>query len=118
MIDKNNLNEKISTYINEYTENLINHICIDLKQEHKKNELLLKYVNNETKMKSSNIYETSNICKTSDIYKTSNTYEIFKNKILHKLKNKFPNDTDNILEKRLQKLWNNLSLKDKKKYLK
>ena len=91
----NDLNNNINSIIQLYIKNIIITICTELDQKDKIPYFTNKYL------------------KTSN-----NSYTFFINDIKPKLLKKFPNDTNEQIYKRLNKLWNTLKPIHKKKYIK
>lgn len=91
----NDLNNNINSIIQLYIKNIIITICTELDHKDK-----IPYFNNK-------------YLKTS-----TNSYTFFINDIKPKLLKKFPNDTNEQITKRLNKLWNTLKPIHKKKYIK
>ena len=91
----NDLYNNINSIIQLYIKNIIITICTELDQKDKIPYFTNKYL------------------KTSN-----NSYTFFINDIKPKLLKKFPNDTNEQITKRLNKLWNTLKPIHKKKYIK
>lgn len=91
----NDLNNNIFNIIHLYIKNIIIQICNELNQNNKISYFINKYLEN-----------------------SNNSYKFFINDIKPKLLKKFPNDTNEQIYKRLNKLWNTLKPIHKKKYIK
>ena len=87
---------------------LIEDICKELNKTDKIDYLINKYLNKKKSKK--------NILNISNIKKNKSSYLFFTEEVRPKLRNKFPNDNMAQISKRLGKLWNNLTPKDKSKY--
>lgn len=91
----NDLNNNIFNIIHLYIKNIIIQICTELNQNNKISYFINKYLEN-----------------------SNTSYKFFTNDIKPKLLKKFPNDTNEQISKRLNKLWNTLKPIHKKKYIK
>ena len=90
---------------------LIKDICNELNKSDKIDYLINKYLHKETKLNKKN-----NMLNDFNVKKHKSSYLFFTEEVRPKLHIKFPNDTVSQISKRLYKVWNNLTPKDKNKY--
>ena len=101
--------ENLETDIFELSAELIKNICSDLNKKNKANEMINKYLKKEDII-------NKKIQKKSGVKRPKTSYIYFLEDVRPKIAKKYPDDKLGDISKRIGKLWQSLSNKDKDKY--